>query len=165
MQKPLAGWPAHAARFVGLATFSLMLAGATAAPIDGVTVAAMRLAEVPNYRWSASVDDGVRNYVREGRHIRAGYTWVRLPMLDAIARRLGRHAGTELEAIFRGENECVIQLGRHWKTVQLPRARSRTLRFAQRSGPRSHRQRMRGAHPATHRRSRAAPLSRWRRPD
>lgn len=94
-----------------------------ATPIDTATIAAMRLAEAPSYSWTCAVDDDARSYVKQGKHTQAGYTRVPLPIIDPIARRLGRAAGTELDAIFQGNDACVIRVGQRWKTVkQLPRA-------------------------------------------
>lgn len=91
--------------------------------IETATVAAMRLAEAPNYSWSTTVDDDARSYAKQGKHLQEGYTWVTLPMIDSISRRLGRDAGTEIEAIFGADDACVIRLGERWKTVrQLPKA-------------------------------------------
>lgn len=94
----------------------------TAASVDLATIAAMRLSDAPSYAWTTTVTDDARSYAKSGKHIREGYTWVTLPMIDSIARRLGRHANTDFEAIFASE-ACVIRLGDAWKTVrQLPKA-------------------------------------------
>jgi hypothetical protein len=110
----------HRTAFLGGLLFAAI---STAAPIDSAIIAAMRLSEERNYSWSSSVEDDAGSYVRQGRHLREGYTWVVLPMLESISRRLGREAGTEIEAIFHNE-DCVIRLGNRWKTVkQLPKPR------------------------------------------
>jgi hypothetical protein len=107
--------------FAYLATTLLALAD----PIDTATLAAMRLGEAPNYSWNSSVIDDARTYVKVGKHVRNGFTWVTLPMVESVSRRLGRAAGTEIEAIFGANDTCVIRLGDRWKSIrQLPKARS-----------------------------------------
>lgn len=95
---------------------------ALADPIDSATVAAMRLSEGLNYSWSSSVTDDARSYVKVGKHVHNGNTWVMLPMVESVSRRLGRAAGSEIEVIFGANQNCVIRLGDRWKTIrQLPK--------------------------------------------
>jgi hypothetical protein len=87
-------------------------------------VAAMALAEQPNYSWTSIVEDDAGSYVIEGKTSQEGYTRVTLPMVEDIARRLGREAESTLEAIFKGPDHFVVHFGGEWKTVpELPRAR------------------------------------------
>jgi hypothetical protein len=94
-------------------------------PAESAVLAAMRLSEQPNYSWVSTVVDDVRSYEIEGKTQRNGCTWVRLPMALSLARRLGRWAGSDVEAIFRGNEACVILTGRGWEGYrELPRRNS-----------------------------------------
>lgn len=107
------------ALFVGLFSASTLL-GATSP--DRVILAAMRISEVKNYTWTASVMDDARSYTIDGKTQKGGYTWVRLPMVPAIAQRLGRDADTEVEAVFKGSQRAVIRTIRGWRTPgELPK--------------------------------------------
>lgn len=91
-------------------------------PIDNAIVAAMKLAETPNYSWICSVADDAQSYEIEGKTQLGGYTWQRQPMPENIARRLGRDAGHELEAIFTCPLDYVISTPDGWKTLrELPK--------------------------------------------
>ena len=43
-----------------------------ASPSDRAVLAAMRISEVPNYSWTATVDEGTRSYIRQGKYRLAG---------------------------------------------------------------------------------------------
>lgn len=89
---------------------------------DRVVVAAMRLSEQPNYRWSSVVLDDARTYAIEGATGGDGYTWVRLPLVPALARRLSRETPPEIEAVFRGNAASVVHTERGWRTLrELPK--------------------------------------------
>lgn len=91
-------------------------------PVDLAIVAAMRLSEQPSYSWRSTVSDDARVYDLEGKKDQSGYTWMRLPMVKEFARRLGRDAGTELEAVFRSGTLYVVRTERGWQTIhELPR--------------------------------------------
>lgn len=91
------------------------------APADSAIVAAMKLAEQPNYSWSTTVADDVRTYDIAGKTIRGAGTWLRLPMVKPIAERLGRDADTDIEAIFKSSDAFVIRTPDGWKTLpELP---------------------------------------------
>lgn len=93
-------------------------------PSDHAIIAAMKLADQPNYSWTTSVTDDVRSYDIEGKTTRGDWTWLRLPMVKSIAERMGRDAGTEAEAIFRGSDAFVIHTSEGWKTLtEVPRVR------------------------------------------
>lgn len=94
---------------------------AQANPADRMALAAMRLAEQPNYTWTSVVTDDAQSYAIEGK-TRDGYTWLRLPMVPTLARRLGRDADVEIEAFFRGGDNAVIRTERGWHTLnELPK--------------------------------------------
>jgi hypothetical protein len=105
----------------GLAA-SCFLPGLVAGPVEDAIVAAMRLSDRPNYTWVANVDDDARSYTITGRTSKAGYSLVRMPVVNAIRRRLGRSPTDNLiDAVFRGNVQCVIQTDEGWKTVdELP---------------------------------------------
>jgi hypothetical protein len=103
-------------------TFTLALTGAArGTPVDRVILAAMKLAEEPNYSWTTTVVDDARTYDIDGKTERNGITWERLPMVKPIALRLGRDADTQIEAIFKG-NACAIHTPTGWKAFdELPK--------------------------------------------
>lgn len=86
-----------------------------AGPTERAVLAAMRLSEQPNYSWTSTVVDDARTYEIEGKTQRNGATWVRLPMVVSLARRLGRWSGTDVEALFRGNTSCVILTAHGWQ--------------------------------------------------
>ena len=121
----------------------VLIPPAAAGPIDSATLAAMRLGEAPNYSWECSVNDDARSYARRGKHALAGgYTWVTLPMIESLAAKLGREAGTDIEAIFERTGKCVIRIGERWRAVtQLTvtrRNRAKTAYFVVSSAARIH---------------------------
>src|SRR4051812_24903610 len=91
----------------------------SAGPVEDAIVAAMRLSDRANYSWVATVDDDARTYTIAGKTSKAGYTTVRMPVVNAIRRRLGRGPTDNLvEAIFRGNVNCVLATEEGWKTLQ-----------------------------------------------
>jgi hypothetical protein len=93
-----------------------------ASPPDDLVIAAMSLAEVPNYSWRKVVTDDARTYEIEGKTERDGLTWQRQPMPKTIAKRLGRAADVDLEAFFCGSAEFVIRTDMGWKFLsELPK--------------------------------------------
>ena len=88
---------------------------AQADPADRVILAAMRVGEMKNYSWTASVMDDARSYTIEGKTQKGGYTWARLPMVASLAQRLGRDADTDVEAIFKGASDSVIRTDQGWR--------------------------------------------------
>jgi hypothetical protein len=91
------------------------------APEDEFIVAAMRLSEDPNYRWRTAVNDNARTYVVEGR-VAAGYSWVRLPLVESIALRLPPMTAETIEAVFKGPARCALLTPAGWQKLQdLPR--------------------------------------------
>ena len=92
---------------------------------DRIVIAAMRLSEAPNYSWFSIVEDDSSPHELEGRTT-AGVTWVRMPMVPSLGRRLGRETDTELEALFSGKTGGVVRFGNDWKSpAELPLRRSR----------------------------------------
>ncbi len=89
-----------------------------AGPVDDAIIAAMSLSENPDYSWRSSVTDDVRTYEIEGKTVPAGWTWQRQPMPDTIARRLGRGASYELEAIFKDTHTYVIRTDDGWRQLE-----------------------------------------------
>lgn len=101
------------------AFFALALVGfdAHAGSTDAVIVAAMRLSEEPNYRWTTSVVDDARTYEIHGQTTSSGFTRVKMPMVSSVRRRLGRSVtDTEIEAIFKGNVKCVLATEEGWLT-------------------------------------------------
>lgn len=97
------------------------LAGSSlfAGPVDDGIVIAMRLSERPNYSWTSIVDDDARTYDIVGKTSPDGFTQVRMPIVNSIRRRLGRGATDNLvDAIFRGNVECVLATDTGWKTIE-----------------------------------------------
>jgi hypothetical protein len=100
----------------------LITAEGWSGPTESTVLAAMKLSEQPNYSWVSTVVDDARTYEIEGMTERDGATWVRMPMVIAIARRVGRWAGPDVEAIFRGNETCVLRTARGWQTLrELPK--------------------------------------------
>jgi hypothetical protein len=125
-QMPLSGtvsW--NAMKPLLAATLALVVAMSMRAhTIDTAIVAAMRLSEAPNYSWTCTVTDDARTYDIDGKTA-GGYTWQRQPMPKIIARRLGRSAGHDLEAIFSAPLEYVIRTESGWKRLEeLPKQHS-----------------------------------------
>ncbi len=107
-----------------------------AGPIESAVVAAMRLSEEPSYTWTTAVQDDAQAYTVNGKTVKDSYTWVRMPVVDAIAARLGRESETEIEAFFQGPDRCVIRVGNAWKTVdELPRPRRPDMVLVSTSAP------------------------------
>jgi hypothetical protein len=87
-----------------------------AGPVDNAIIAAMKLPEARNYRWTSTVQDDARFYPIEGRTEIGGYTWVSMPVVAALRRRLGAGNSDPQTAIFKGPSACVIQTPDGWKT-------------------------------------------------
>jgi hypothetical protein len=99
-----------------------LTATSRAASTEYAILAAMKLSEAPNYAWTCTVVDDARTYTIEGKTQRDSCTWIRLPMVIDVARRLGPRAGTEIEAFFRGNERSVIHTSKGWQALrELPR--------------------------------------------
>jgi hypothetical protein len=101
---------------------SLGAPGAFADPIEPAIMAIMRLSEEPNYSWVATVSDDARTYDIFGRTIRGGFTHVKMPVINTVRRKLGRSVkDTDVDLIFRGNVECVIDTDDGWRRpAELP---------------------------------------------
>jgi hypothetical protein len=99
---------------------------AGAAPEDEAVIAAMSLSTRPDYSWHTTIEDGTGSYVIDGKTNPHGYTWVRLPMFPALARRIGREGEPWIEAYFLGKRAGVVSAGDVWRTLaEMPAARER----------------------------------------
>ncbi len=86
-----------------------------AGPREEAIVALMRLSERPNYTWASSVHDDARLYEIDGRTSPAGYSIVKMPLINSLRRRLGRELNdNRVELIFRGNARCVLQTKDGW---------------------------------------------------
>lgn len=95
---------------------------AAAGPAEDAIVAAMKLSEQSSYSWTTVVHDEADSYEIRGKTA-GGFTWLRQPMIRALARRLGRDADPDIEAFFRN-GTAVIRTPDGWLTLdELPRYR------------------------------------------
>jgi hypothetical protein len=92
------------------------VAALRAGPLENAIVAAMRLSDQPNYSWVATVTDDARTYYVDGKTVRGGFTFVKMPVINSVRRRLGRSVtDTQIEMIFRGNVDCVLATDDGWK--------------------------------------------------
>jgi hypothetical protein len=93
-----------------------------AGPVEDGIVAAMNLSERPNYSWLSVVDDDARSYEIKGQTSREGFTRIRMPVINAIRRRLGRETTDNVvDAIYHGNVDCVFATDNGWKRLaELP---------------------------------------------
>lgn len=122
-----------------LAFACVTLVGATvtafADPSDRAIIAAMKLSEQPNYSWFSMVDNESSSYEIEGRTTSAGITWVKMPMVNSLGRRLSRETETHLEALIFGRTATVVRIQDDWKLLaEIPAFRERDV-HANRSRP------------------------------
>jgi hypothetical protein len=96
--------------------------GVRAGPAETAIVAAMRLSEKSNYSWVTTVSDDARTYDIDGKTVRGGFTWVKMPAINSVRRRLGRSVtDTRIDMIFQGNVACVIQTDEGWmRPEELP---------------------------------------------
>ncbi len=86
-----------------------------AGPTETAILATMRLSEQPNYSWVATISDDARTYDIIGQTSKAGYTRVKMPVINSVRRRLGRSVtDTQIEVIFRGNVACVLETDKGW---------------------------------------------------
>ena len=84
-------------------------------PTEDAIIAAMRLSDQANYSWTATIADDARTYDIAGRTVRGGFTRVKMPVVAAVRKKLGRSVtDTQIELIFRGNVACVIETERGW---------------------------------------------------
>ena len=96
--------------------------GSYANPTQDAIIAIMRLSDQPNYTWVATVSDDARTYDIFGKTIRGGFTHVKMPVINSVRRKLGRSVtDTQIDLIFRGNVECVIETDEGWRRpAELP---------------------------------------------
>jgi hypothetical protein len=83
-------------------------------PIESAIIAAMKLREAANYQWVATVTEDSRFYFVEAKTRKDGYTLVSTPMVNSIQRKLGGGKSEIQTAIFRGNDEFVVQTPEGW---------------------------------------------------
>lgn len=88
----------------------------SAGDAERAIIAAMKLSEQPNYSWLSLLDERSVSYEIEGKTTPAGITGVRMPMIQAVARQLGRESDTQLEAFFNLQRMGVIRVGSDWRS-------------------------------------------------
>lgn len=86
-----------------------------AGPKEEAIVVIMRLADQPSYAWTSTVSDDARTYEIDGKTSRAGYSLVKMPVINSVRRKLGRDASdTRIELVFRGNVDCVLRTETGW---------------------------------------------------
>lgn len=98
-----------------LATAAALHAG----PTDSAIVAAMKLPDAKSYRWIATIEDDARTYQIAGQTGPDDFSLVTMPMPAALRRRISRstaNSDNQVEVVFRGAEDCVIQTPDGWKT-------------------------------------------------
>ncbi len=86
-----------------------------AGPTEAAILATMRLSDQPNYSWVATISDDARTYDIIGQTSKAGYTRVKMPVINTVRRRLGRSVtDTQIDVIFRGNVSCVLETDKGW---------------------------------------------------
>ncbi len=92
-------------------------------PVDDAIVAAMKLADQPNYSWTANVVRDARSYTVEGKTIVGGFTQVIVPASVAMPAnpemrgRVGRGSSdSNVAAIFKGSETHVVETAEGWMT-------------------------------------------------
>lgn len=95
-----------------------------AGPADDAIVAMMRLSEATSYGWRSTVSDDARTYEIEAATSRAGFSRVKMPVINSVRRKLGRDVSdTRIEVIFRGNVDCVLRTDEGWmRPDELPAA-------------------------------------------
>lgn len=87
-----------------------------AGPNEVAILAAMRLSDQPNYSWVATISDDARTYEIHGKTVRGGFTRVKMPVINAVRRQLGRSVtDTQVDMIFRGNVACMIETDEGWR--------------------------------------------------
>ena len=104
---------------------------AHAGPTEMAILAAMRLSDQPNYSWVATISDDARTYDIVGQTSKAGYSRVKMPVINSVRRRLGRSVtDTQIDVIFRGNVACVLETDQGWvRPADLPPPPETDLEF------------------------------------
>ena len=115
--------PAFPDQISRLVLIALLAAGnCRSGPIDSAIIAAMKLAEHPNYAWTSTVMDDAQVYTVEGKTVDGSWTWMRMPMGPSVGALLDSSPKSEMEAIFNGAANSVIWTAKGWQTYgELPR--------------------------------------------
>jgi len=97
----------------------------SAGPAETAIVAAMKLAEAPNYGWVSDISDDARSYTIDGKTNLADkgdLSLVNMPLVSALRRNAtgspaagGAHSDNQVNAIFSGDEKLVIEVGDAWK--------------------------------------------------
>lgn len=90
-----------------------------AGPTDAAIVAAMKLPDAKSYSWITYVEDDARSYEIRGQTDHSDFSLVTMPMVSAVRRRVNRgsaNSDNQVEAVFKGAEQCVIQTPDGWKT-------------------------------------------------
>ena len=108
--------------------FLLAVVSATmvsAGPAETAIVAAMKLAEAPNYGWVSDISDDARSYTIDGKTNLADkgdLSLVNMPLVSALRRNAtgspaagGAHSDNQVNVIFSGDEKLVIEVGDAWK--------------------------------------------------
>jgi hypothetical protein len=96
-------------------SFCLAAVSLHGGPTEDAIVAIMRLSDQPNYTWTSSVHDDARLYEIDGRTSAAGFSIVKMPLVNSVRRRLGRELlDNRVELIFRGNARCVLLTKDGW---------------------------------------------------
>lgn len=99
-----------------------------AGPEETAVVAAVKLAEAPNYGWVSDISDDARSYTIDGKTNLADpadYSLVNMPLVSALRRNMagspaagGGRSDNHVNAIFSGDEKLVIEVGDTWKTPE-----------------------------------------------
>jgi hypothetical protein len=108
---------------ISLLAAAFIAGQALATPTDTAIVAAMKLADQPNYSWTATVVRDSRSYTVEGKTSVGGYTQVIVPANVAMPAnpdlrgRVGRGStDSNVTAIFKGNEIHVVETSEGWMT-------------------------------------------------
>jgi hypothetical protein len=133
----------------GLIAAGVATATASASPTDAAIVAVMKLPEQPSYSWVCSISSGNTGAISTimGETDKDGYTTIAdnnpTPLL---LRRLGPGSGGTVNAVFKGDDLCVIQTGNGWKFPdELPKATAPSSSYGSGGGGGGGRRGRRGA--------------------
>jgi hypothetical protein len=93
----------------------LLPVSVVSSPVDAVLVAAVRLADQPNYSWISAVEDDIGAFEIQGKTVKDTLTWIKMPTTPSVFERLGREADSDMEVIFRNPARFVILTSKGWK--------------------------------------------------
>lgn len=93
----------------------LLPVSVVSSPVDAVLVAAVRLADQPNYSWTSAVEDDIGAFEIQGKTVKDTLTWIKMPTTPSVSERLGREADSDMEVIFRSPMRFVILTPKGWR--------------------------------------------------